>query len=140
MDPLKDLRMATADPEKQLQQAAAKSLILPAITEETSQNPPLNLRMIGLGVLLDIPDQTKDITEKGIIVPGNVRRRMGRVMVVDVLGVGEDVSTVKKGDRVLVDAVTLNPAIYDSRPYWITTPASIIAVVEPLRLTAEPIQ
>lgn len=130
MDPLKDLRMATADPDKQLQAAAAKSLIIPAITDDAPKDPPLNLRMIGLSVWVDVPDQTKEISQGGIIVPAATRRRMNRIMIVTVLGVGEDVTTIKKGDRVLINAVELDPTVFDGRAYYLTTPASIRAVVE----------
>lgn len=133
-DPLQKMRMATANPEKQLRDAAKTSLVSPGLVKDEPRFPPLKLRPIGIGILLEIPDQTDSESVDGIIVPEATRKRMrrefNRVQVVRVLAVGEEVRTVKAGDRVLVDIVQADPTVFDTRPYWIVTPAVIKGVVE----------
>ncbi len=123
--------MSPADLNPELRGTSYPGVLLPPTTPPApvKKGPRLNLAAVLNYVLLDMPDEKQPDSVGGIIMPGGYQQPMEAFGVFEVLAVGPDVRTVKKGHRVLVLRPQCEQAFTDGNAYWRTTEQAVHGIV-----------
>lgn len=86
----------------------------------------MNLKPLGKRVVLS-PTQIEETTKGGIILPGASSKKESNIA--EVIALGDDVTTLKSGDRVVFDKYKTTIIKEDDKEYFIIDLEDVLAIV-----------